>query len=740
MIRDIITKSILLFTVFALVMSSTSCSGDNTNGEYGTNPSGSDGSGNITTDPENNYYSSTVYELETDGYILSKILDSEDRKIAVFSRFDDGSGANEYRLCIHDDNSSEWNRYVDLDSRGQILGDFCAISNNRIAATTYYGFDIYDLESGKLLQSNSDLYVILDESMPMITRRDDGMVIVKNDCIYLIDKDGNPVSQVPYTENVDLPVDNAYFKNNGQDYLALDNCPMMNYYKIDFDAGTLTYLCNSKELGLEFSAVYMTGGYAIDLNSGTVYQLDPSGKSKRACSYVKNMLIKPSVYQSGFDPVWYIFGENDYAVLYQHEGNYNEVVIIYPDNSLNLGRRTKLTVRGYDALSNPAMNYAAYKYNTSQSDFLLVIENYSLADYGYENATEAQASKLKLIQEFSKGNAPDIFFGNNFDYDQMGESGLVMDLAPYLNSNNISKDTISENAYGLFYNEDSCYKLFPGYLMFGLWSSDSFTGLNNNMSISDFSNFDYSRRLFGDTYASEIADFAIRYPIHNLVENGRFVSEDELAKIIQFAIDNGVAPDAEIKLVSDMRSVVNKDTSVCLQYIGSLMSYASYQIQLKDKIRFVGFPTVNGSVHVAYPYGLVAVSSGTKHPEECMKFISFLFSDDVQKVITANNSIPVSKTVFEDICSKAQNDITVSDDKYYRILFGKDFVPLTADEVESYREAVRLTDTLMINDWGLYDIITEEINSYYLQNKSVKDIAHSLKSRIDLYLKENGIE
>ena len=53
MIRDIITKSILLFTVFALVMSSTSCSGDNTNGEYGTNPSGSDGSGNISTNGVN---------------------------------------------------------------------------------------------------------------------------------------------------------------------------------------------------------------------------------------------------------------------------------------------------------------------------------------------------------------------------------------------------------------------------------------------------------------------------------------------------------------------------------------------------------------------------------------------------------------------------------------------------------------------------------------------------------------
>ena len=33
--------------------------------------------------------------------------------------------------------------------------------------------------------------------------------------------------------------------------------------------------------------------------------------------------------------------------------------------------------------------------------------------------------------------------------------------------------------------------------------------------------------------------------------------------------------------------------------------------------------------------------------------------------------------------------------------------------------------------------VVEEINSYYLQKRSVKDIAHSLRSRLDVYVKEN---
>jgi len=40
-------------------------------------------------------------------------------------------------------------------------------------------------------------------------------------------------------------------------------------------------------------------------------------------------------------------------------------------------------------------------------------------------------------------------------------------------------------------------------------------------------------------------------------------------------------------------------------------------------------------------------------------------------------------------------------------------------------------------DWGLYNIICDEVNAYYYQNKSPEEIAKTFQSRLDLYVSEN---
>lgn len=46
-------------------------------------------------------------------------------------------------------------------------------------------------------------------------------------------------------------------------------------------------------------------------------------------------------------------------------------------------------------------------------------------------------------------------------------------------------------------------------------------------------------------------------------------------------------------------------------------------------------------------------------------------------------------------------------------------------------------DSVISYDWGLYNIICDEIDSYYIQGKSEDEIAKTLQSRIDLYVAEN---
>ena len=40
-------------------------------------------------------------------------------------------------------------------------------------------------------------------------------------------------------------------------------------------------------------------------------------------------------------------------------------------------------------------------------------------------------------------------------------------------------------------------------------------------------------------------------------------------------------------------------------------------------------------------------------------------------------------------------------------------------------------------DWDLYNMICDEVNAYYYQNKSPEAIAKTFQSRLDLYVSEN---
>ena len=687
-------------------------------------------------------YSSKVYTIDAPGCVFRKLFKMDDKYCALFSKREDSVVT--HRLYVRSEGEDNWSKYVELDDNGERLGCLCPMGNNRIAASTYYGFNIYDLDTGKLVAKNDDLYVFMDGVFPQVYECDNGFVLLTDDHIYNVSSEGEIISDMSYQEEGQLIADeSSFFELNGKYYLALDCDMYITYYEVDLSTKTLTEICNSKDVGFEYMRASKYGKYQLDKEESCVYRIDPDNKSKIECARTQDMLIKPMAYFAGYDPKWFFFDDDHYAIQYEYPDGRIEIVMISPDYTLNLSQRTKLTIKGFGIHDNYALVYTAYKYNTSQDKFLITLGSYDIGKYGYSTAAEAQNGKLRLLKEFSNGNAPDIFYGSDFDYEQMGRMGLVIDMADYIkDSKVINKDTITPNIYDLYYDNGHCYQLFPGYTMFGLWSVDGFTKGNNNMTLDDMSSSSYSSKIFGGHYASDVADFAIRYPIKKLISNGELISEDEMEKIVQFAIDNGLAPDAEQSDHSNTDNIGKREQSVCQLYVGGINSFVGVQFGMKDKMRFVGYPTLNGSVHIVSPSGLVAVSADTEYPEECIKFIEMMYSDDVQKALVTGNAIPANKKIYNEVLEVALDRSKMSDDVYYCALFDDNNVDghieeISQEDVEAFKLATDSVDTIMTMDWGIYNIVVEEINSYYLQKRSVKDIAHSLRSRLKLYVDEN---
>jgi len=127
--------------------------------------------------------------------------------------------------------------------------------------------------------------------------------------------------------------------------------------------------------------------------------------------------------------------------------------------------------------------------------------------FGYLTSAEAESKTAELIQYFNQGNAPDIFYGETFDYNYFGLNGMVVDMSGYMENDEAVKNQISDNIMNAFTNEDgSCYRVFSSYMM------DGFFGLADNFESNDIS-WDELREmfpentLFGDLYATELFGF-----------------------------------------------------------------------------------------------------------------------------------------------------------------------------------------------------------------------------------------
>ena len=171
--------------------------------------------------------------------------------------------------------------------------------------------------------------------------------------------------------------------------------------------------------------------------------------------------------------------------------------------------------------------------------------------------------------------------------------------------------------------------------------------------------------------------------------------------------------------------------------MGNLYDLADIESSLNDSFVYLGFPSINGSARAAQTDGLVAISSDSKYKEACWQLIKYMLTDEVQEIEIIYGNNPVINTVFEDHCKYAAHPDSVSDNEvvWKSIVRGKKAVPGWI--ISDYREMVLSINSVISYDWGLYNIICDEVNAYYYQNKSPEAIAKTFQSRLDLYVSEN---
>ncbi|MCQ2528086.1 MAG: hypothetical protein MJ108_03080 [Saccharofermentans sp.] len=573
---------------------------------------------------------------------------------------------------------------------------------------------VVDINSGEIVRSEPS-----SENASGFYKIDDGYVKLTEEKAICYALDGSEVGSVDISNISNLNNNKPFYYKDGKSYLVKTSFDKTVFYELDFQNSHIeevldTDMFNKANLMINGDIVFSdTGVYTVDFDSATLIPITE-------WSYVD---IKPA-YKSTLSETNLSYGDKRFGRVYTYN-DYEVELIIFNNISADVyGKRTAIIVGGYDVSTSVPIKWAVYLFNTSQDEYRVYLDEY-WEKFPYSSGEEAQSQFDALIKYFNEGNAPDIYFGSNFDYRYMYNSGLVADMLPIIEADSdFSMDVFVPSIRETITDDGVCYQIFPAYTFNGNFGLRSVFGDGDvTYSMIDELSRQTGTSIRGDEQAAELADQVLRYPLGELVDKqsgNHILSVEELTDIVEYSVNNGMPNGASLNYIADMDTVHYGSYLMCRRFLRNLYELATLETQLDDSFVYLGFPSVYGAAHAADPDGLVAISADTEYQDACWQFIKFMLSDQVQEIEIGRNQNPVVNSVYEEFCARASESEEVPD-----------WV------ITDYRAMVSSIDSVISYDWGLYVLICDEINSYYLYGKNPEVIAQSLQSRLDIYVQEN---
>ncbi|SCW70947.1 hypothetical protein SAMN02910456_02721 [Ruminococcaceae bacterium YRB3002] len=697
----------------------------------------------IDQDPDSVYYSSTkaaVSEIKNASTYSSVILPYQDGICVLIRRETEDLTPLGYDMHIICRDGTE-RKTCELDTKWAI--SFCNIDDEYlISACPEEGIRKFDFNGNRLGDVDADIGSL--GNITSVTSYSQGFVVCGINGVITFDKECRECDRFRVDDGFSLVNKYSVFEQGGDIYVIASLVDGECIMKADNTTGRMDeidYIADITGKG-DIAAVY--AGPYIKYDDSDYYCIyDAESNDFIPITKSTNMLIIPEPLTHYAEPE-VVFLSNGLIVVYYTYSDYvsPDFIIAYRDDDSNYGDRKEIIVKGYGATRDSGLKSAAYQYNVSQDEFFVRIEEFG-NEFLYDTEEEAQNVQLKLMQEFQSDDAPDIYYGDSFDYDYWGSAGIVIDMAPYLAQCNLfDRGKLSSNIIRMMTSNDgTIYQVFSGYSLVGYWGDEEQYSSNTYPYNNLPSLYPNQRRTPG-IYSDGIVDVVLRIPFRDMCIRGEMPTEDEIRELLQFAVEHGNNPSSYvIPLGPEM--VGKRLISMFDTYVGLADSYHALSNDMGVNARYIGAPSFEGSTHPINPEGLVAVSAGSDNPEACCRFISYLFSDETQEQVLLNGWIPVNNEIMNTYLGYMTEPTTIPDDKriYSKLLLRDNnrgvVVPFSEAEKALYLEALASADMILSFDWGVKNIIVEEIDDYYRNGSSIEDVARVLYSRLSLYAAEN---
>lgn len=673
----------------------------------------------------------------------------------------DGTDRKQQKLEMETENTNGWMSNIKLLSNGSVVGlreegsEDWTDPENPIYTANYvlYKWDTegnpqwssrINTKEGEYLYAQS----IIDDNAGNI------IILTGDNKIYTFDKDGKEVSQKEIPQGSNGYIGQIVVKKDGSVLVTSYNEEWTKIYVSKLDLATAT-------MGDKVEVPSSLNGYSFYPGETTDFIL-----SNNNGLYTFNVGdAEPVMFMNYINSDLESNNLNNVSILNDKEfiATYNDM----EDWSLKIAKFTYVDPATIPDRTTLVIgcNYLDGNIKKRIIDFNKTSDKYrfTIKDYNVYNTMEDYTqSQTQMNNDIISGKMPDIMLIDpSQDISSWVNKGLLADVSELIAKDaELSKIEYLDNVFKAFSVNDKLYTIIPSFGIQTMAARKDMVGDRNGWTMMEFAEFMKKQpkdvKPFGDEMVRDsVFSYIMQYCGSDFVnvntgncyfDSSEFVAMLEFANSFPAEFDPSYWEDYDWMAMQGMYR--DKKAVMMSTYIYGIQDLVyTLKGNLGDEAVFVGFPGLNGNSSVITPNGTTMVlSAKSKNLDGAWEFARYYLTEEYQ---TSNQiwGLPVmKKALLEQAKLATERPFWINEEtgekEYYDHTYWineEEIIldPFSQKEVDDICNFICSVDKRSYYNENIINIVMEEAGSYFAGNKSAKEVAQVIQSRVQIYVDEN---
>lgn len=398
--------------------------------------------------------------------------------------------------------------------------------------------------------------------------------------------------------------------------------------------------------------------------------------------------------------------------------------------------------------SDAEIQAAAVEFNKLNDKYRVELQIYTETNGGdYDNALTA------LNNDIISRKAPDILNLSMIPVPDYVNKGLLEDLTPYLsNGGNLKKEDIVESALDTYTVDGTLVGLPKRFLITSIMGNASQVGAEMGWTIEELMNF--TRKYLDKTvfeYASPTSMLYVLYEsLISFVDyhSGKcYYDSEEFKSFLEYCMMFWDYSEQDDRVYAE--KISTGDLLLHGILIGDVEGYLEYQNMFRGEGTCIGYPTKDGSPGISLRassplYGMLSTS---EQKEGAWEFLQHLYlRKNEKKELGYLPGFPTLKALLEEQYQEAMEDNVEIDENGNSVIRPKntlyvggwstEIYAATPKQIDDLREIISNAKMSPFNDIYINNIVMEEVEAYFVKQKSVDEVTNIIQNRVQNYLNE----